>query len=196
MKDENEEKPKLPSKDDSSKPKAKDYGLPPAAGSDNSLAALGAVAPGGKYGGSTFSNTFSKLKSTSGLGGGGGSAGSDSGNGSGNANGTTSTTIRKSSGLHYSVAKSTTSGTGGSKNGDSGGGGRSWKRDLTGDAASFMSGKSRRSKWGDDDAEPLGAVNQRKWEDVSFGFCCFGLICFELGRHLRGCEVIHMRGTT
>lgn len=38
---------------------------------------------------------------------------------------------------------------------------------TAGKAQSVMSSKSRRSKWGDDDAEPLGVVNQRKWEDVS-----------------------------
>ncbi|WVR03225.1 hypothetical protein IAU60_000216 [Kwoniella sp. DSM 27419] len=32
-------------------------------------------------------------------------------------------------------------------------------------AKSFMSTKSRKSKWGDDDAEPLGLVKRREWEE-------------------------------
>jgi hypothetical protein len=32
---------------------------------------------------------------------------------------------------------------------------------------SIMSTRSRKSKWGNDDAEPLGEVNKRKWLEVS-----------------------------
>jgi hypothetical protein len=35
------------------------------------------------------------------------------------------------------------------------------------DAKSVRSTKSRRSKWGDDDAEPLGEVHKRAWHEVS-----------------------------
>lgn len=35
-------------------------------------------------------------------------------------------------------------------------------------AMSMLSGRSRRSKWGDDDAEPLGEVNKRLWLEVGF----------------------------
>ncbi|WWD22898.1 hypothetical protein CI109_107393 [Kwoniella shandongensis] len=36
---------------------------------------------------------------------------------------------------------------------------------LKGKAKSVMSSKSRKSKWGDDDAEPLGDVRKREWEE-------------------------------
>ena len=37
---------------------------------------------------------------------------------------------------------------------------------------SMMSGKSsRRSKWGDNDAEPLGDVHKRQWIEVDFPAC-------------------------
>ncbi|KAK8844552.1 hypothetical protein IAR55_006399 [Kwoniella newhampshirensis] len=36
---------------------------------------------------------------------------------------------------------------------------------LKGKAKSVMSSKSRRSKWGDDDAEPMGDVHKRMWEE-------------------------------
>jgi hypothetical protein len=34
------------------------------------------------------------------------------------------------------------------------------------DLKSIRSTKSRRSKWGDDDAEPLGEVHKRAWHEV------------------------------
>ena len=39
---------------------------------------------------------------------------------------------------------------------------------------SVLSTRSRRSKWGDDDAEPMGEVHKRKWLDVGVACCVVG----------------------